>query len=296
MTTVRVLAPAKINLGLEVLRKRDDGYHDIATIMQTVSIFDRLTLTPAPDLRVHASDPSLAEEDNLVLRAATLYGRELGTPDGASIVLSKRIPAAAGLGGASSDAAATLVALSPLWRRTPDARTIAKLAERLGSDVPFLLGGGTALIEGRGEMRTSLRPLAGVWFVVAVPPMSIARKTATLYAALTPDDFTSGNAARELAALLASRRLPRPALLANAFRRPLLTLRPELAEYEGLLTAAGAPFVALSGSGPTLYTVVDDLRRARAIAGRACDSLSGGTRVFVCRPVHRAPLIRIDEP
>src|SRR5262249_34004135 len=213
---------AKLNLGLEVVRKRPDGYHDIATVMQTVSVFDRLTITPASELRLYASDPSLAGEKNLVMKSATLFRTEFGGSGGASIVLTKKIPTAAGLGGASSDAAATLVALSHLRHRAPEPVTMRDLAASVGSDVPFLLDGGTALIEGRGEVRTPLRPLTGVWFVLLVPPVSIPRKTATLYAALSLSDFTSGDRTRELVATLDAGEPPRRKLLANAFRRPLI--------------------------------------------------------------------------
>jgi 4-diphosphocytidyl-2-C-methyl-D-erythritol kinase len=295
MTTVRALAPAKLNLGLEVVGKRPDGYHDIATVMQTISVFDRLTVSPAPNLRLHASDPTLADEDNLVTKAASLLRSEFGCSAGASITLAKRIPAAAGLGGASSDAAATLVALSHLWRLSPNATTLVAFAARIGSDVPFLLGGGTAHIGGRGEIRRPLRPLSEVWFVLLVPSVSIPRKTATLYAALTPHDFSSGDRTKDLVATLDARGPIRPELLANAFRRPLLALWPDLVEYERHFADAGAPFVALSGSGPTLYTLVGDRQRARTIARAALDAIPVGSRVFVARPVDRAPLIRIDE-
>jgi 4-diphosphocytidyl-2-C-methyl-D-erythritol kinase len=295
MTTVRALAPAKLNLGLEVIRKRPDGYHDIATVMQTVSIFDRLTISPSSDLRLHVSDPALADEDNLVVKTAALFGSEFEGSGGASIELTKRIPPAAGLGGASSDAAATLVASSHLWHGALDPFTIPSLAARIGSDVPFLLDGGTALVERRGEIRTPLRSLRGVWFVLVVPAVSIHRKTATLYAALSANDFTSGDRTRELAATLNAGEPPRPVLLINAFRRPLFALRPELVEFERLFANAGAPFVTLSGSGPTLYTILEDRQRAREIADAVRGSLPNKTHVYVCRPVKRAPLIRIDE-
>jgi 4-diphosphocytidyl-2-C-methyl-D-erythritol kinase len=295
MTTVRALAPAKLNLGLEVIGKRADGYHDIATVMQTVSLFDRLTATPGSEIALHVSDPSLAGEDNLVLAAARLLRSSVGQAGGASIELKKRIPTAAGLGGASSDAAATLVSLSQLWdaRMPPD--KLLDLASRLGSDVPFLVEGGAALVEGRGETLTPLRPLAGAWFVLVVPAVSIPRKTPTLYGALTPDDFTSGDRVRRLATAIEAGGELDPELLANAFRRPLLALRPELGEIERVFADAGAPVVALSGAGPTLYTAVREIAQARRLAGRLHASLPSDARVVVCRPVSQAPLIRIGD-
>jgi 4-diphosphocytidyl-2-C-methyl-D-erythritol kinase len=293
MTAIHALAPAKVNLGLEVLGRRPDGYHDLVTIMQTVSVFDRLKVTPASNLNLHVADPLLAGAENLVLKAASLFRDEFGGFPGAGMTLTKRIPAAAGLGGASSDAAAALVALARLRRRKLNRDGLLDIAARIGSDVPFLLSGGTALAEGRGDRVTPLHPLSGVWFVLVVPPVTIPRKTATLYAALSAGDFSSGDCSRDLAADLASGRPLRADLLANAFRRPLLSLHPQLTDYERRFAEAGAPFVALSGSGPALFTVVRDLWRAHAIAGTARETLPDATRVLVCRPVSRAPLIRI---
>jgi 4-diphosphocytidyl-2-C-methyl-D-erythritol kinase len=240
------------------------------------------------------SDPALAGDDNLALAAARLILDRPGDGLGAAIHLSKRIPAAAGLGGASSDAAATLIALSHLHDRLLRPAEARELAARLGSDVPFFVGGGTALAEGRGERLRALRPLTGVWFVLAVPPIAIARKTATLYGALAREDFGSGEWVRRLASDL-DRGLPIDQhFLANAFRRPLLALRPELREAEGAFLGAGAPFVALSGAGPALYTAVASLASARVVARRLRMTLPERARVFVCRPVGRSPLIRID--
>ena len=295
MTMARALAPAKLNLGLEVIGRRADGYHNIASVMQTVSIFDRLTVSPAAEIALHVSDPLLAGEDNLVLTAARLLRDISDQPDGASIVLSKRIPAAAGLGGASSDAAATLVALSRVWGSNTPLETLRDFAYRLGSDVPFLLQGGTTLVEGRGESITPLCPLSGVWFVVVVPAISIPRKTATLYAALSPDDFSPGDRVRRLGAVIQGGRPLDPELLANAFRRPLLSRHPELVEVERAFADGGAAFVAISGSGPAHYTAVSNIAQAQRIARRVRASLHMDARVFVCRPVGQAPLIRIDH-
>jgi 4-diphosphocytidyl-2-C-methyl-D-erythritol kinase len=294
MTTVRALAPAKLNLGLEVIGKRADGYHEIATVMQTVSVFDRLTVVPAGDITLTVTERSLAGDDNLVLAAARLLRDNLRPPIGASIDLAKRVPTAAGLGGASSDAAAALHAVSQLWNAALPPDRILALATDLGSDVPFLLRGGTALAEGRGERLTVLSPLRDLWFVLVVPAVTIPRKTATLYSALTPEDFSAGNRIRRLTADLEAGRSLDPDLLANAFRRPLATLIPELLAVERAIAAAGAPFVALSGSGPTHYTAAASIGHARSIARKLRETLPSETRIMVCRPVGRAPLIRID--
>lgn len=295
MTTVHALAAAKVNLGLEVLGRRPDGYHDIATVMQSVSVFDRLSFSPSDAMILGVSDPALAGDDNLALRATRLFRGRFGGSRGASIALTKRIPSPAGLGGASTDAAATLVALSRLVNAEIPADSLLELAARLGSDVPFLLNGGTALAEGRGERVRRLRPLAGVWFVLVTPAIAIPSKTATLYAALSPEDYGRGESARRLAAAIEAGLPIGPDLLGNAFRRPLLALRPDLAEVERRFVDAGAPFAALSGSGPTLYTMVTTVADARLVALRLRQTLPRETRIMVCRPVARTPLIRIDR-
>ncbi len=295
MTTVHALAAAKVNLGLEVLGKRPDGYHDIATVMQTVSVFDRLSFAPTEGTITGVSDPDLAGDDNLVLQAARLFRGHVHAFRGVSIALTKRIPSAAGLGGASSDAATTLVALSRLTNSELPSASLLDLATQLGSDVPFLLRGGTALAECRGERLRRLRPLAGLWFVLVTPAMNIPRKTATLYAALSPADFSSGKSVQKLAAAIESGLATDPEWLTNAFQRPLLALRPDLVEVERQFADAGAPFVALSGSGPTFYTIVATIADARRIARKLRRALPRETRVLVCRPVSRTPLIRIDH-
>ena len=150
---------AKINLTLEILGKRADGFHEVRTVMQTVGLADRLEVSAAADLSFTCSDPALATPDNLVYRAARLLQAEYAVRTGAALRLEKRIPVAAGLGGGSSDAAATIVALNRLWNLQLSLTEQRRLAARLGSDVPFILTGGTALATGRGERITPLPPL-----------------------------------------------------------------------------------------------------------------------------------------
>ena len=148
---------AKVNLALEVLGKRDDGYHEIATVMQAVDLCDRLTVETADTVSLVVSDPALPTDDgNLIVRAAAMLGEAAGATKGARITLDKHIPVAAGLGGGSSDAAATLWALNRLWGLRWSRDRLAGLAVRLGMDVPFFLGTGRVLATGRGEQ---LKPL-----------------------------------------------------------------------------------------------------------------------------------------
>jgi 4-diphosphocytidyl-2-C-methyl-D-erythritol kinase len=259
--TVVWRAPAKLNLGLEIIGRRDDGYHDIATIFQAIGLHDRITLRPGDGLELEVADPSLGGDDNLVLRALEELRRRFMPNAGASVLLEKAIPAAAGMGGASSDAAAALLAGRKFWSLPVSDHQLARLAASLGSDVPFFLLGGTALARGRGEVLAPL-PTPRAWFVTLTPDVRIERKTATLYRALLPDDFSDGRRVQEQADRLRRGAPLDPALLGNAFKRPLLALRPELAEIPAMMRRHGASHVALSGAGPAHYAIFDDLEAA----------------------------------
>ncbi|MDP3046197.1 MAG: 4-(cytidine 5'-diphospho)-2-C-methyl-D-erythritol kinase [Chloroflexota bacterium] len=262
-------APAKINLTLEVLGKRPDGCHEIVSILQTIDLCDTLTVESSSHLRLAAPGLDCDESDNLVLKAAQLLRDATSCSLGAEILLEKRIPSSAGLGGGSSDAATALVALNQLWELGLGSEALADLAARLGSDVPFFfLGGATSLARGRGELLEPLPPLADLWVVLTVPPVIIPHKTKALYAALTPADFSDGSASLHLAQQLrAGDRLPFQALR-NVFERPAFALYPLIASYREAMLAAGAPFVRLSGSGPALFTLYHARRDARALVHR----------------------------
>ena len=169
--SVTVEAPAKVNLTLEVLGKRHDGYHDIASVMQTISLFDTLTFTPADNVKVSSNVSVLNNKDNLVYRAAVLLKDEIGVSEGADIRLDKGIPLDAGLGGGSSDAAAALLGLDRLWGLGLLKTQLKDLAARLGSDVPFFLRGGSALVEGRGERGVSVGKHPDNVVCACIPPV-----------------------------------------------------------------------------------------------------------------------------
>jgi len=259
------------------------------TIFQTVALLDRLTLAPAPDLRLGCDDPALAGPDNLALRALARLRDRVGTTAGAHLRLEKNIPVAAGLGGASSDAAAALLAARRLWSALIADEELFELAAELGSDVPFFLRGGTALATGRGERLETLPAPAGLWFVIVSPAVAVPRKTATLYAALTQRDFSDGTRVERQAARLRADLPLAPELLVNAFARPLAALRPELEELPELMRAAGAPAVALSGAGPSHYAVLDDPEAARRLATRLSERLGPLAAVRVTTPWAEPP-------
>ncbi|MGN6701250.1 MAG: 4-(cytidine 5'-diphospho)-2-C-methyl-D-erythritol kinase [Thermomicrobiales bacterium] len=274
-------APAKLNLGLEVLGHRPDGYHELVTIFQTIALYDTLTITTAPpgQLTLATHPPLPADGENLALRAARALAARLGVTPAVSLTLEKQIPVAAGLGGGSSDAAATLRALRERWRPAlPDAE-LAALAAALGADVPFFLRGGAALATGIGELLTPLPQLPPTWFVVLTPALALPPdKTRQLYQALTPADFSDGARTRAQAERLRRGEPLDPALLINAFGGPLARVLPQLTGWRLCFLDAGASWALPSGSGPTLYTIVESEAAGQQIAAR----LSGAdAQVFV---------------
>ena len=281
---IQVAAPAKLNLGLEVIGHRDDGFHEIATIFVAIDLYDRLTITPSDDLELTCNDGALAGSDNLALRALQVLREETDHRGGARLELFKRIPAAAGLGGASSDAAAALVAGRDLWQSDVSDFRLHEIASRLGSDVPFFLRGGCAVGRGRGEILDPLPLPRELWFVVVVPNVTIPRKTATLYGHLSAEDYSDGSRIAAQTARLATGLPLHEALLGNAFARPLYALVPELAALPGVMQDAGAATVAISGAGPAHYAIVSDPVQAEQISMRVRDRLGDRARVFVASP------------
>jgi len=268
---LKVHAYAKVNLTLEVLGRRTDGYHEVRTVLQTIDLADTLHVTPGDRISLRCSDSELDGPDNLACRAAEALRQETGESRGADIRLEKRIPVGMGLGGGSADAAATLVALSRMWGLGWDNGHLLDIASTLGADIPFLLTGGTALGTGRGDQVEALPPLPPRWMVLACQPdpypgnqRNPAPKTARLYSMITRCDYTDGN---RTAALVASLRAggDTEALLYNAFERvaPVAfdglteawtALREAAVPYAGKQSGPGGPH--LSGTGPAIYTFV----------------------------------------
>jgi 4-diphosphocytidyl-2-C-methyl-D-erythritol kinase len=268
MSTLTTACPAKVNLGLEIIGRRPDGYHDLVTIFQTIDLTDTLTVAPAGDLMLACSVPALATDDNLCLRAARLLREVTGVRQGAHLTLTKRIPAAAGLGGGSSDAAGSLRLLNALWETRLATAELATLAARLGADVPFLLHGGTALATGIGDQLEGLPDSPPRWLVLVAPLVAIDGKTARLYRALTPADWSDGARTLAQAGRLRAGRPLAPDLIVNAFARPLHALAPAVAAAEVALRQAGATVVFPAGSGPTLVALASGRDEAQTLAER----------------------------
>jgi 4-diphosphocytidyl-2-C-methyl-D-erythritol kinase len=279
-------APAKINLTLEILGRRPDGYHNIASVMQAVSLYDTLTFEHAPggELVLDCADPALAgrSQDNLVWRAARLVQQARGVTGGVRITLEKGIPVAAGLGGGSSDAAATLRGLDRLWNLGLQPRELQNLASLLGSDVAFFLHGGTALAEGRGEQVTPLRPLTAGWFVLVTPPLATSDKTRLVYNLLRPYEHTNGVLTRRLVDLLAAGAVPPTTMLYNGLEDAVFRAFDALDDVRRAVVAAGGESVRVTGAGPSLFVYCPTEDAARAIAtALAADAVP----VHVAQPV-----------
>lgn len=266
-------AYAKINLTLEVLGRRDDGYHDVASVMQTIDLRDSLSFQLEEEVKLLCSIPELASPANLVLQAAELLQEETRCGKGAVISLDKGIPPASGLGGGSSDAATTLKALNELWDLNLSRDKLVEIGSRLGSDVVFFLYGGTALAERRGEKITVLPALSTHWVVLLRPPVVIANKTREMYARLSPSQFNQGQFTRKIVELLHENGKVVSPLLYNVFDSLAFSLFPVLEGYRTRFLRASAAEVHLSGSGPTLFTLVDsraegeDIRRRLSSEG-----------------------------
>jgi 4-diphosphocytidyl-2-C-methyl-D-erythritol kinase len=312
--TITVVAPAKINLHLEVLGLRPDGYHELAMVMQTLDLADRLRCMPTADGRItlRCDAPGLSTgADNLVVRAAELLRSRAGLPElGALLELSKRIPIGAGLAGGSSDGAAALLGLNALWGCGFSAADLQEMAAELGSDMPFCLEGGTRLCFGRGErLEPPLAPTGG-----AIPADAAAAPLRPGFAVLlikhprvsvsTPWAFgrcreLRGDFYLEREADFEQRRQALrqgPLLAALASGSPLPPLRNDLqavveAEVasvgEGLRLLRQAPealAVAMSGSGPTLFALFADAAAASAAHDRlAADLAAAGFDAWCCR-------------
>ena len=261
---------AKINLFLDVLDRRPDGYHNIETIFQTVTLSDSLAFARQEHgIELTCSVPELPTGgDNLVCRAAQLLLELAGVREGARIRLDKEIPVAAGLAGGSGNAAAALVALNELWGLGLGEDELLGMGARLGADVPYCIVGGTVAATGRGDELTPLPPAPPAWFVLLHPPISVS--TASVYnsPALahnleTPVDGRTPTFQRALDALRAG---DWARVVFNRMESAVFPGHPELAKGKQRLVDAGCVAAAMSGSGPTLFGVCEDEGQAREVA------------------------------
>lgn len=285
-------AYAKINLALDVLGKRPDGYHEVEMVMQAVGLHDSVELIGRESgISLECDRADLAcDQSNLAFRAAELLQLECGVRTGVHIVLSKRIPLAAGLAGGSSDAAAVLKGLNVLWNQRLSVMELELLAARLGSDVPFCIRGGTALATGRGEKLTYLPDFSGVGVVLANPPLQAA--TAWVYgqyssasAGKHPDipGMRAAIGRNDLAAVAAA--------MANRLETVTIPTFPRIGMIKQAFSQAGACGALMSGSGPTVFALTRDKQSAAELAERV--ALQEDVSVFTTETVAREDHINV---
>lgn len=278
-TLIRVEAPAKLNLYLEVLGKRSDGYHEIETVMQTVTLYDELTFQRTEGaVEFSCQDPSVpGDSTNLVVRASQILQTESGTSAGARITLKKRIPVGAGLGGGSSDAAAAFQTLNRLWGLDIPPNRLADLAAQLGSDVPFFLVGGTAICRGRGERVTPLLDPPLMHYVLVSPPVHVS--TRQVYENV-PTDLTKAPFGTKffLQELTRRRRDGGPLSVFNRLQEVTLRVYPQLAEIAAVMRRTGCETIGMTGSGSSFFAVCASRKEAAHLAGRLAGV--GFDRVF----------------
>ena len=267
------ISPAKVNLFLRVGPIRQDAYHGLVSWFVSTALHDTLAFEPAVDgpVVLTCDLPHLAvDQSNLILKAADLLRHAAGSPKGATIHLEKRIPMGAGLGGGSSNAATTLLALNDLWQCNLPQLTLCDLAARLGSDVPFFLNLPSAICRGRGEIIREFPSPRCSWIVLILPPISMP--TPQVYRQFDVmqkgTDLASLPPMEHLASLSASELLPQ---LANDLEAPAFALRPDLGELRAAIETHLARPVRMSGSGASLFTLFDAQADA-ADAARAITS------------------------
>ncbi len=275
--TLRLQSPAKVNLYLRVLNQRSDGYHNLHSLFQMVGLYDQLRFREIPEvIRLKIENSTLADDaSNLVSQAATLLQKEMlaaGLPQkGAEIILTKNIPESAGLGGGSSDAAATLMGLNRLWSLDWPLDRLATLGARLGSDVPFFFYGPTAWVSGRGTQVETINPCLSGWMVLLHPEISVS--TASVYAEYNKKigkkiRLTKAQQPPKITTL--DQKWPSLAALiqapCNDLEQVTLDAYPQLIGLKAKLKALGGEGVMMSGSGPSIFGLFRDHHKAKAAA------------------------------
>ena len=279
---------AKINLSLRVLGKREDGYHELDTIFQTISLHDtiRISAIEGSAIAFSCDDRSLpTDSHNLVVRAATVLRDRVNPKKGARIRLEKRIPTHAGLGGGSSDAAATLVGLNGLWESRLTRQELSEVAARLGADVPFFLDGGTARGTGISDRIEPLEDAPETFLLIVKPKANVS--TADAYKALKKPALTSSNSKTILSRSEAKEFFDNQhfASLENDFEAVAFAAAPEIGRAKAALIKAGSQAALLAGSGSAVFGIFES-EDAQRRAIQAIE-LETGWRVFPCKTVGR---------
>lgn len=280
MDPLTVFAYAKLNLSLDIIGQRSDGYHELRTIMQTITLADELILTPADQICCTASDPSLpVDSRNLAVAAAQAFFKYTEIAQGVHVDIHKRIPSGAGMGGGSSDAAAVLRGLNFMYRAGLSASELCSIGKTVGADVPYCVKGGAALVEGIGEKLTPLPPFMDSWIVVAKPDQSVStvqayQKYDQLKEAVHP------NTSRLIYALILRDLRAFCSEMRNVMECAVDL--PEVEQFEQIMLMHGALGSCMTGSGSAVFGVFASKEKAQACAHtfqRQIDT------VFLCQPI-----------
>lgn len=281
-----VKAPAKINLSLDALRKREDGFHEVEMIMTTVDLADRIDLTETESgITVDVSAGFVpSDQRNLAYQAADLLKKRYGIKKGVHIYITKHIPVAAGLAGGSSDAAATLKGLNQLWKLGLSLDELAVLGAEIGSDVSFCVYGGTALATGRGEIIQAIPAPPPCWVILAKPPIGVS--TADIYKRLKVNEVEHAKTAQMIESIKQQDFRGICDNLHNVLENVTLELYPEVKNIKEQMIRFGADGVLMSGSGPTVFGLVEHESRLHRVYN--------GLRGF-CHDVYAVRLIRSTD-
>ncbi len=282
---MKIRSYAKINIGLDVIRRLENGYHEVRMIMQSLGLCDELIVnrTDEPGIAITVSDPELPTgEDNLIHKAAKLMIDEFGLPGGLSVHLTKNIPVAAGLAGGSGNAAAVMKAVNRLYDLGLTSGDLCKLGVKIGADVPFCIMGGCAVSEGIGEVLTPIPPLKDCSIVLAKPPVSVS--TAYVYNNLRLDEVSHPDIDAIIAGIKAGDIRQVTDNLGNVLETVTGTKYPIIGRIEQIMKECGALGSIMSGSGPTVFGIFDTAKAAN----KACDELKKtdeSLRLFVTEAI-----------
>lgn len=262
-----VMAYAKINLLLDVLYRRADGYHEVEMVMQTIGLKDQLIIEEAKEYALYTESGAVPhDQTNLALKAALLLGERYQTPP-VAVTLTKHIPVAAGLAGGSTDAAAVLLGMNKLFDLRLGDETLSALAAELGSDVPFCLFGPTALASGRGEKLTALPECPKLWLVLVKPPFGVS--TPSVYRNLAVERLTEHPDTKAYVQALEKRDTKKLLqLLSNVLEQSTFKLHPAVAEVKQQMQSLGGTHTLMSGSGPTVFSAFAEKAEAEAFYDR----------------------------
>ncbi|MFP6679935.1 MAG: 4-(cytidine 5'-diphospho)-2-C-methyl-D-erythritol kinase [Dehalococcoidia bacterium] len=290
-------AHAKVNLTLEVIGKRADGYHDIVSIMQTIDLHDTVSLRKSDDVTLICDDPGIGSDDNLALVAARTLRSAAGIDAGVEITLEKRIPVSAGLGGGSSDAATVLKGLNQLWDLSFTLSELEGIAAKIGSDVPYFLHGGTALVHGRGEHVVPLAHANLQWMVLVSPETDLNDKTARLYGQLSPSDYTRGVLTHKLAGRIRGGGDVPAQFFFNVFSPYAEVVFSDYGHIRNTFHNLGAMGISMSGAGPSMFALAPS--REIGVAWQLMLEMQHGLHAYLVKrwdpPVEASKSTRSDH-